>query len=165
MESKHLKHTLEIFIDEESKVLILGFFPSVKSREQMFYYYHPQNRFYKILSNIFCEPLSSDLEERKLFLKKHHIALYDVVKECDIKGSSDSSITNVTPFDISKVLKEYPNIKVIGVTGKKAQALFDKYLLDKVGQVQVIYLPSTSPANARMSLEELVEQYRKLFEF
>lgn len=164
MESKHLKHTLEIFIDKESKVLILGSFPSVKSREQMFYYYHPQNRFYKILSNIFYEPLSSDLEERKRFLKKHHIALYDVIEECDIKGSSDSSITNVTPFDISKVLKEYPNIKVIGVTGKKAESLFDKYLLHKVGQVQVIYLPSTSPANARMSLEELVEQYRKLFE-
>ena len=164
MEYQHLKHTLDIFIDEESKVLILGSFPSVKSREQKFYYYHPQNRFYKVLFSIFDEPLSTTLEERKMFLKRHYIALYDVIEECDIKGSADSSISNVTPFDIASTLKKYPNIKTIGVTGKKAQKLFDKYLLDKAGQVQVIYLPSTSPANARMSLEDLVGQYRKLFE-
>ena len=131
----------------------------------MFYYFHPQNRFYSVLASIFNEETPLYLESRKLFLKSHNIALYDVIEECDIKGSADSSISNVTPVDIARILKNYPNIHTIGVTGKKAGALFDKYLLKKSHGVKVVYLPSTSPANAKISLEMLVGEYKKLFEY
>ena len=158
----HLKHELEIFINNNSEILILGSFPSVKSREYGFYYSHPQNRFFPTLSRIFNEPCPKSISDRKAFLTKHHIALYDVVEECDIDNSSDSSIRNVTPINIESILKKYPNIKVIGITGKKAASLFDKYLLDKI-QIKVVYLPSTSPANAKVKMGELIEEYRGLF--
>ena len=162
----HITHKdIPIFIDEESTVLILGSLPSVKSREYGFYYMHPQNRFYKVLSSIFdeIEPLSVD--DRKEFLKKHCIALYDVIEECDIIGSSDSSIKNAAPIDIKSILDKYPNIRVIGINGGKAKSLFDKYLLPMADQydIKVICLPSTSPANARMGVGELVDEYGKLF--
>ena len=161
----HLTHTLEIFIDNNSKYLILGSFPGVKSREYNFYYSHPTNRFFPILYKLFDEPYSTSIEDRKAFLKKHNIALYDVIYECDICGSSDSSIKNPTVIDIKDILTRYPNIKCIGVNGGKAKQLFDRYLLDDVKRfgVEIYYLPSTSPANARMGLDELVERYRKMF--
>ena len=159
----HLTHTLEIFIYKQSKILILGSFPSVKSRKYGFYYSHPQNRFFKVLASIFNEDVPISIDDRKAFLIKHNIALYDVIEECDILGSEDSSIKNEIPIDIEKILREYPNIKVIGITGKKAASLFDKYLLDKVN-IPVVYLPSTSPANAKMSVDELSKTYSKLFE-
>ncbi len=131
----------------------------------MFYYGHPQNRFFKVLAFLFDEEeIPSTVEARKIFLKKHKIALYDVIEECDIIGSSDSSITNVTPIDISAILLGCPNVKVIGVNGGKAKELFNKYLLSKVGDIKIIYLPSTSSANAKMKVEDLVKEYRKLFE-
>ena len=159
----HLTHTLPIFIDEDSKVLILGSFPSVKSREVMFYYGHPQNRFFRCLGRIFNEAAPESVAERKSFLKRHKIALYDVIEECDIIGSADSTIRNVIPIDISSFLKKYPSIKVIGITGSTARRYFDKYLLDKVGTTKVVYLPSSSPANAKMSLEDLVSCYKEIF--
>lgn len=116
----HLTHTLKIFIDKESKILILGSFPSIKSREYGFYYSHPQNRFFPTLSRIFKEDCPNTIEERKEFLRRHHIALYDVIEECDINNSEDSSIRNVIPIDIEKILKEFPNIQTIGITGKKS---------------------------------------------
>lgn len=158
----HLKHILDIFVDDKSKILILGSFPSIKSREYGFYYSHPKNRFFPTLSRIFEEPCPKSISDRKAFLTKHHIALYDVIEECDIDNSSDSSIRNVTPIDIESILKKYPNIKIIGITGKKAESLFDKYLLDKV-QIKVVYLPSTSPTNAKMKIGELVKHYQSLF--
>lgn len=158
----HLTHTLEIFINKQSKILILGSFPSVKSREFGFYYSHPQNRFFPVLAKIFNEDRPISIDEKKDFLTRHRIALYDVIEECDIDGSDDSSIRGVTPIDIEKILKDYPNIKVIGITGKKAASLFDKYLLDKVN-IPVVSLPSTSPANAKMSITALVIEYRRLF--
>lgn len=158
----HLTHTLEIFINKQSKILLLGSFPSVKSREYGFYYSHPQNRFFKVLAIIYNEDVPTSIDDRKAFLIKHNIALYDVIEECDIINSEDSSIKNVIPIDIEKILREYPNIKVIGITGKKAASLFDKYLLDKVN-IPVVYLPSTSPANAKMKVKDLAEEYRKLF--
>ena len=159
----HLKHTLPIFINEDSEILILGSFPSVKSREVMFYYGHPQNRFFKVLTKVFKDDSSINaIEERKAFLVKHKIALYDVIEECDITGSSDSSITNVTPVDISAILCKYPSIKVIGVNGGKAKELFNKYLLPLVGDTKVVYLPSTSPANAKMRVDDLVKEYKRL---
>ena len=159
----HLTHTLPIFIDKDSEILILGSFPSVKSREVMFYYGHPQNRFYRVLGRLFNEDYPVTTEERKAFLRRHKIALYDVIEECDIEGSSDSSIKNVIPIDIASILSKYPNIKIIGITGNKAAYYFNRYLIAKVGNIKVVYLPSTSPANAKMSLELLVENYQDLF--
>ena len=163
---QHLSHTLPIFINEQSKYLVLGSFPSVKSREVMFYYGHPRNKFFPTLFKVFNEEHSFDVSKRKEFLIKHEIALYDVIEECDIEGSSDSSITNVKPADIVSILKKYPNIKVIGITGGKAAKLFNRYLLDFVSSfnIKILYLPSTSPANARISDEALAEQYKKIFE-
>ena len=155
---------IPIFIDEESSVLILGSFPSVKSREYGFYYGHKQNRFFRVLSTIFKEKEPLTINERKAFLSSHHISLYDVIYSCSIEGSSDASIKDVVPIDIEDILKRYPNIKVIGINGKKAQSLFEKYLKDKiVKDIKIIYLPSTSPANAKCTLDELVKEYKKLF--
>ncbi len=142
--------------------MILGSLPSVKSREYGFYYAHPQNRFYKVLGSIFGE----DIVDRKEFLREHHIALYDVIYECDIIDSSDASIKNPVVIDIDNILSTYPHIKRIGINGNKAKALFDRYLLDKVYKydVDIIYLPSTSPANARMDVSSLVSHYQRLFE-
>lgn len=156
----HLTHTLPIFIDKDSEILILGSFPSVKSREVMFYYGHPQNRFYRVLGRLFNEDYPVTTEERKAFLKRHTIALYDVIEECDIEGSSDSSIKNVIPIDIASILSKYPNIKIIGITGNKAAYYFNRHLINKVGNIKVVYLPSTSPANARMSVDDLVKAYK-----
>lgn len=160
----HLNHELEIFINDNSTSLILGSFPSVKSREYGFYYSHPQNRFFMVLSRVFDEPCPNNIEERKIFLTKHHIALYDVVEECDILNSDDSSIKNVIPIDIEGILTKYPHIKVIGITGKKAAELFDKYLKDKV-DIDVIYLPSSSPRNARMKIEVLIDKYKAIIKY
>ena len=162
----HLEHTLEIFINDNSKYLILGSFPSVKSREYNFYYSHPTNRFFPTLYSLFGETMSHVIEERKEFLYRHNIALYDVVEECDIEQSYDSSIKNVVPVDIESILDNYPNIKVIGITGGKAISLFDKYLLDKVKNrdIKIVYLPSTSSANARMSIDDLVKHFKEEFE-
>lgn len=132
----------------------------------MFYYGRPQNRFFKVLTKVFNDDSSIDtIEERKAFLVKHKIALYDVIEECDIVRSADSSIKNVKPADIIGILQEFPSIKVIGITGGKAKELFDKYILNKIDitKVKVVYLPSSSPANAKMSIEALTESYKSLF--
>ena len=123
---------------------------------------HPQNRFYRVLGSIFGE----DIVDRKQFLKEHHIALYDVIYECDIIGSSDASIKNPVVIDIDNILSTYPHIMKIGINGNKAKALFDRYLLEKVSKydVDIIYLPSTSPANARMGVDVLVTHYQCLFD-
>ena len=159
---EHHTHTFPIFINEDSEILILGSFPSVKSRENMFYYAHPQNRFFIVLSELFNEKYSLDITDKKELLKKHKIALYDVIEECDIEGSADNTISNITPIDIKAILCKFPNIKVIATTGSKAASLFDKYLLYKVENRKVIHLPSTSPANAKMKLDDLVVKFREL---
>ena len=158
-----VSHSFPIFINDDSKILILGSFPSVKSRELGFYYSHPRNRFFLVLSNIFNEKCPVSIDERKEFLKKYNIALYDVIEECEIHASSDSSIKNVKPIDIKSILRTYPNIECIGITGGKAKELFDRYLKDKV-DIEVKYLPSTSPANARMKVDDLVKEYKALFD-
>lgn len=167
MNYSHITHeSIPIFIDDNSNVLILGSLPSVKTREVGFYYGHPRNRFFSVLSNIFNEVIPMSVGDRKEFLTKHHIALYDVIYECDICGSSDSSIKNPIVIDIKDILEKYSNIKRIGVNGGKAKELFDKYLLKEASNcdVKIYYLPSTSPANARMSIEDLKQHYSKLFE-
>lgn len=158
----HLTHTLPIFINKDSEILILGSFPSVKSREVMFYYGHKQNRFFPVLGRLFNENKLDTVEERKAFLKRHKIALYDVIEECDIEGSADSTIKNVIPIDICNILGKFPNIKIIGITGNTARYYFDKYLISKVCNAKVVYLPSTSPANARTNIDKLVKEYKNL---
>lgn len=158
---QNVNHSIKPFIDRDSKILILGSFPSVKSRESQFFYGHPQNRFWKVLSIIFNDNTPKDVEEKKSFLKKHKIALYDVIESCSISGSSDSSIKDVVPVDISKLI-ENTDIKVIGINGKLAYNYFLKYNKDLIGKYKVISLPSTSPANARSSLNDLAEIWKEI---
>lgn len=153
-------HPFEPIFNENAKVLILGSIPSPKSREQGFYYGHPQNRFWKVLSKIFKEKLPMTNEEKKEFILNHHLALWDVVKRCEIKGASDSSIQNVEVNDIKTLIKQ-TKIKYIITTGKKADALYQKYLSKSIN-ISSISLPSTSPANCAMKEDQLIEHYQIL---
>ena len=156
----HVDHSsIPPFINKDANTLILGSLPSVASRKYGFFYAHPQNRFFKILAMVFKEEEPKTIEERKAFLTRKRIGLYDVIYACDIYGSSDATIENVEPIDLNGLLSQYPNIKRIYTTGKKAKELYDKYLLPQTG-VEAISLPSSSAANASMSLERLVEEYR-----
>ena len=141
MEYEHITHSFKPVYDENSRILILGTLPSVKSRENNFYYGHKQNRFWKLL------------DEKKYMLLKNHIAIWDVIQSCDIKGSSDSSIRNVEPTDIRKIL-ETADIKQVIANGNKAGALYKKYQLPLTG-MEAVTLPSTSPANAAWTFEKL----------
>lgn len=153
-------HNIEPVFDNNSKILILGSFPSVKSREQQFFYAHPQNRFWKVISSITEEALPQTIEEKKALLLKHNIAVWDVIKFCDITGSGDISITNVVPNDIYKILN-CANIKTIYANGDKAYKLFKKYYKE----LEITKLPSTSPANAQYSLERLIEEWKVMIMF
>ena len=149
-----IAHPIPPLYDEDSTVLILGSFPSVKSREQGFFYGHPQNRFWKVLSAVFKDPLPGTVEEKKAFLLKNRVALYDVIDSCEITGSSDASIRNVVPADLLPILKT-AMIRRIYCNGGKAFELYRKYQLPVTG-TDAVRLPSTSPANAALSLEQLV---------
>ena len=160
---KKVNHDLEAFYDKDSLVLILGSMPSVKSKELGFYYMHPQNRFYKTLAKVYKEEIPSTIEEKKEFLNKHKIALWDVIKSCEISGSSDSSIRNVEVNNINEILSQ-TKIKQIFTTGKKAYNLYYKYCFENTKR-EAIYLPSTSPANCPKGIEELLQkEYRKIKE-
>lgn len=150
---EHNTHTFPPIYDEKSKILILGTFPSVKSRELAFYYGHPQNRFWKLLAYLAREPVPAEIEEKKALLLKHGIAIWDVIHSCDIEGSSDSSIKNVVPNDIASLLKKAP-IRHIYANGGKAYELYLKYCAESCS-VPISKLPSTSPANAASSFEKL----------
>ena len=153
-----IKHPFPPLYDKDSKILILGSFPSVKSREQMFFYGHPQNRFWKVISGVFNAPTPETLEEKKAFLYQHNIALWDVISECDIVGSSDISIKNVIPNDLLKILKNSA-VKRIFVNGKAAQKYYNKYT-NPILNIDAIYLPSTSPANAMWTLDRLIDAWK-----
>lgn len=153
MEYTHVKHTFEPVCDENSKILVLGSFPSVKSRENRFYYGHPQNRFWKVLSAVFREEVPLSTEEKRAFLLRNRVAVWDVIASCDIIGSSDSSIRDVVPNDMDVILKE-ADIRAIYANGEKAYRLFLKYC-KKEGMPPVYKLPSTSPANAAWSVQRL----------
>lgn len=159
-----VNHTLKPIYDEYSKVLILGSMPSVVSRKIGFYYAHPRNRFWSVLSKVYNEEITDNINDKINFLHKHHIALYDVLKSCDIKSSQDSSIKNVKVNDLSKILKN-SQIKVVFTTGKTAYNLYNKYTFPKT-KISAIYLPSTSPANTRKGIDELLEkEYSKIKEY
>lgn len=157
---QHVEHTFEPVYDEESEILILGTFPSVKSREQNFYYGHPQNRFWKVLAKLTEEELPETIEEKKEMLLKHHIAVWDVIQSCDIIGSSDSSIKNVVPADLNRIL-EKSRITKIFANGDKAYRLYKKYCQEKTGRTAV-KLPSSSPANAIFTLDRLTDVWGEL---
>lgn len=162
MEYQHLWHTFEPVYDEQSRVLVLGTFPSVKSREHQFFYGHPQNRFWKVIAAITNGEVPVTIQEKKELLLSHHIAVWDVIQSCDIIGSSDSSIRNVVPSDINRIL-EQASIKKIYGNGAKACELYDRYLLPDVNE-PIFRLPSTSPANAAWSLERLVGEWKVVYE-
>ena len=161
-EFKNITHTFEPVFDENSKILILGTFPSVKSRENHFYYGHPQNRFWKVIAALFEEPVPEGIPEKKALLLKHHIALWDVIAECDIAGSSDSSIKNVVPAELSVILDHAP-IRTIYANGAKAYDLYQKYTYPVTGR-DIRKLPSTSPANAAFQMERLLEAWEEILE-
>jgi TDG/mug DNA glycosylase family protein len=156
----HVSHDFEPVFDENSKVLILGTFPSVKSRENQFYYGHPQNRFWKVIAGLTESEVPQTIEEKKKLLLEHGIAIWDVIESCDIIGSSDSSIKNVVPADIESVVAN-SKIQNIYANGGTAKKLYEKYSQKKTGR-EIIGLPSTSPANAAYSLERLLECWQKV---
>ncbi|MCR5666468.1 MAG: DNA-deoxyinosine glycosylase [Eubacterium sp.] len=156
MDSKQIiSHGFGPAFDADSKALILGSFPSVKSREQSFYYGHPQNRFWKVMAAICKAQVPETIEEKKAFLAAHHIAVYDVIESCTITGSSDSSIRNVTVTDLSEILDHSKVGSHIYANGAKAYDLYRRYTLPKTG-IEAVKLPSTSPANAAWSLDRLI---------
>lgn len=150
-------HPIEPLYDKNSEILILGSFPSQKSREQKFFYGHPQNRFWKVLSLVLKVDEPKTVEEKRWFLLSNNIAVWDVIASCEIMGSSDSSIKNVVPNDL-KIILDNANIKRIYVNGKTAEKYYNKYLKEKLG-ITACCLPSTSPANAAWSVERLAEAW------
>ena len=153
----HQVHNIEPVYDEHSRVLILGSFPSVKSRETQFFYGHKQNRFWKVLAGILDCEVPQTVEEKKAMLLSHHIAVWDVIGTCTITGSSDSSIRDVVPNDISRILDQAP-IQLICANGNKSWELYQKYLYPQTKR-EAVKLPSTSPANAAFRLENLIEEW------
>lgn len=159
-EYQRLTHSFEPVYNHDSRILILGTFPSVKSRANHFYYGHPQNRFWKLLASLRNAPVPETVEQKKAFLLKERIAIWDVIASCDIIGSSDSSIKNVVPADLSVILDTAP-ISRIYANGAKAYQLYQKYVYPDI-QREIIKLPSTSPANAACGMEKLKKSWGDL---
>ncbi len=151
-------HPIPPLYSASSSVLILGSFPSVKSREQEFFYGHPQNRFWRVIAAVYGTSVPNAVEEKKKLILSNGLALWDVIAECEIEGSSDSSISAVKPNDISIILNNCP-VKRIFVNGKTAEKYYIKYIQPKIG-LKAVCLPSTSPANAAWSFERLCEAWK-----
>ena len=180
MEYEHIVHTFQPVFDEHSEILILGTLPSVKSRENQFYYGHKQNRFWKVMAEVlYCKyndiksknQLDSEyngivvpatIEEKKAMLHKYHIALWDTIYSCDIIGSSDSSIRNVVPTDLKPILEQSKITKVF-CNGATSARYYKKYQEKELG-IKAVTLPSTSPANAAYSVERLVKIWSERLE-
>lgn len=156
-------HNIPPVWDKNSKILILGSFPSVKSREMQFFYSYKYNRFWQVVSSVTGAPCPQSIEEKKAFLLQKHIALWDVIASCDIAGSSDSSITNVRVNDVAGITSSAPIVAVFA-NGAKSGSLYKKYLEKETG-MPAITLPSTSPANAAYSLERLVAAWRVILPY
>ena len=155
--SERLIHPIPPTWNRESEILILGSFPSVKSREMVYFYGHPQNRFWKVMSALYEERIPETMEGRRAFLLGHHIAAWDVIASCSITGSSDSSIRDAEVNDLRPIL-EGAQIRNIFTNGKTADRLYQRYTLAATGR-PAICLPSTSPANAAWSLDRLIEAW------
>ena len=157
MKRQRQVHTLSPFVPAGAETLILGSFPSVRSRETGFYYGHKQNRFWRVLAAVFDSPCPADTEEKKALLAENGIALWDVIAACEIAGSSDASIQNVLPNDIAGLL-EKTKIRRIFLNGKTAENLYKRYIAPVV-DIPAIVLPSTSPANAAFDLARLTSAW------
>ena len=160
---EHVTHEFGAFYDENSKILILGTIPSPKSREMGFYYGHPRNRFWKVLAQLFDEPFPETVDERKAMLKKHGIALWDVLASCEIHGAADSSIKDPVPNDMDVIFKA-ADIKAVFTTGTTAMKLYMKHCYPACG-ISATGLPSTSPANCACSYEKLVDAYSQILKY
>ena len=148
-----IEHPIQPFYDAHSRILILGSFPSVKSREQGFFYGHPQNRFWRVLAAVFEDEIPESISRKKAFLHRHGVAVWDVIASCSIEGSSDSSIHDVVPNDLSRILST-ADIRAIFCNGKTSWNYYRKYQESATG-IPAVSLPSTSPANAAWTLEKL----------
>ncbi len=153
-------HEFPALYDRESQVLLLGSIPSPKSREMAFYYGHPQNRFWKVMAAVLGESVPETIAQKKAMLKKHHVALWDVLDSCTIVGASDTSIEDPVPNNIKELVKK-SKVSRIFCTGATAYNLYKKFCANDVG-IEAIKLPSTSPANCAVSLEKLIEAYKKV---
>jgi len=154
-----VSHKFGPYYHQSSKILILGSFPSVKSREQEFYYAHPQNRFWKVLAECYGDSVPLSIDEKKAFLFNHNIALWDVIDSCEIKGSSDASIKDPIATQINEVIQNSSINKII-LNGKTSLKYFKKFH----SMIKIVYYdaPSTSPANASYSLEHLIQEWKKV---
>ena len=159
---ERIEHPIAPVYNKNSKILILGSFPSVKSREQGFFYGHPQNRFWKVVAAVYDCAVPVTIEEKRAFLLEHGIAVWDVIQSCEIVGSSDSSIKDAVANDL-RVILDAADIRQIFVNGKKAEELYKKYIAPQIGR-DAVCLPSTSPANAAWSVERLTKEWKKIKE-
>ena len=156
--STYITHPFGPLYSGESRVLILGSFPSVKSREQQFFYGHPQNRFWRVLAALYGESVPQTVNEKKALILSHRLALWDSIASCEITGSSDASIRNAVPTDLSTILAN-SNVTRIFCNGAQSYKIYCKYQLPRTG-IEAVKLPSTSPANAAYSLDKLIEAWR-----
>ncbi len=159
----HLTHTIPPTYDEHSRVLVLGSFPSPKSREGQYNYGHPQNRFWRVLSTLAEEDLPTTNEQKRDLCLRHGIALWDVVAECDIQGASDASIRNAKPNKLSLITTAAP-IEAVYCTGAKAFELYRRLGCEQECGLPATRLPSTSPANAACGMDKLLEAYAVIFQ-
>lgn len=155
-------HTFPPIWTPESRILILGSFPSVKSREQGFFYGHPQNRFWKLMAKLLEEEIPANIEEKKAMMLRHNIALWDVIESCEITGSSDSSIRDVKVNDLGMIVKG-SRVRHVFANGGKSYELYVKHG-EKLTGIPAVKLPSTSPANAAFSLERLAQEWGCILE-
>lgn len=158
-EIQNIVHPFPPFVKNDSEILILGSFPSVKSREVKFFYGHPQNRFWNVVSAVYNQSTPKTIDEKKTFLNKNHIALWDVIHSCEIKGSSDISIKNVLPNNLDLIFNK-AKIQKIYLNGKTSEKYFIKYQSEKYSHIYFETLPSTSPANAIWNLEKLISKWK-----
>ena len=163
MESRQVTHDFQPIYNEESRVLMLGTMPSPKSRETGFYYGHPRNRFWKVVSDVCGEVLPETKEEKVAFALRNKIAVWDVLAGCEIKGAEDASIRNPVVNDLNVIIKS-ADIRAVFATGQKAAQLYRKYCQKETG-MEIIYLPSTSPANCSISYEKLFEAYEVILKY
>ena len=162
METSRIIHPIPPLFDENSGKLILGSFPSVKSREAMFFYGHPQNRFWKLLPLIFDEKIPVTIEEKSALILRHNLALWDSIHSCVITGSSDSSVKDVVPNDLSVIINN-SRVTQIFCNGALSHRMYMKYIYPQT-KIEAVKLPSTSPANAAFSMERLYEQWKIIAE-
>lgn len=161
-EPQQIIHPFPPFVREDARILILGSFPSVKSREQKFFYGHPQNRFWKVMAGVCGCPVPGTIDEKKAFLAQDHIALWDTIHSCMITGSSDSSIRDVVPNDLTPILDK-ADIREIYCNGGTSYRLYEKYLRQQTGR-EAVKMPSTSPANAAWSVDRLMQAWSVIAE-